>query len=166
MRSSRVSKISAQSSAKRDAQKWKDEAPLFRKEHSPIVFPSSRVLYSGLVMPSGHSNVSIAACMMKRKSTGPSQLPCRTPMGVGGKGPGATHKKGAPFRRHYLIPRVARFIRSNRDELRAALLYLERESYSENTGTLTDRSRPVPLLLYRNPGFPLLESQTESQAGP
>ena len=88
-----------------------------------------------------------------------------TLLGVGVEG-ATTYRKGAPFRRHYLIPRVARFIRSNRDELRAALLYLERESYSENTGTLTDRSRPVPLLLYRNPGFPLLESQTESQAGP
>ena len=82
-----------------------------------------------------------------------------TLLGVGVEG-ATTYRKGAPFRRHYLIPRVARFIRSNRDELRAALPYLEN---TVNTVTLTERSRPVPLLLYRDP---LLESQTESQAGP
>ena len=45
---------------------------------SPMVTPSVRVRNSGL--GTGQFIVSIAACMMNRNSTGPSQEPCRTPI--------------------------------------------------------------------------------------
>ena len=51
-----------------------------REVLSPVIFPYSRVINSGFDTPSGHSNVSIAACIMKRKRTGPSHEPWRTPM--------------------------------------------------------------------------------------
>jgi hypothetical protein len=43
-----------------------------------MVTPLSRVLKSGLATPPGYRGVFIAACMIKRKSTGPSHEPCRT----------------------------------------------------------------------------------------
>jgi hypothetical protein len=38
------------------------------------------LLNSGLATPPGHCSVSIATCMIKSKSTGPSHEPCRTPV--------------------------------------------------------------------------------------
>mmetsp|Transcript_39565 Transcript_39565/g.77983 ORF Transcript_39565/g.77983 Transcript_39565/m.77983 type:complete len:345 (-) Transcript_39565:1632-2666(-) len=68
----------AQSSAKSDVQCSNVDAPRLRYVLSPEVTPSTRVRNSGLA--TGHTMVSIAACMMNRKSTGPSHEPCRTPM--------------------------------------------------------------------------------------
>ena len=63
---------------KEKAQSSKDAASRLRVEFSPMVTPLSRVINTGLATPSGHCSVSIAACMIKRKSTGPSHEPCRT----------------------------------------------------------------------------------------
>ena len=68
MRSSRELKRSAQSSAKRDVQSSKGKASRTRVGFSPDVGPFSLVMNCGFDIPSGHSNVSIAACIMKRKS--------------------------------------------------------------------------------------------------
>ena len=60
--------------------KFKECASRTREDLSPVVLPYSRVINFGFDKPSGQSNVSIAACMIKRKSTGPSNEPWRTPI--------------------------------------------------------------------------------------
>jgi hypothetical protein len=58
----------------------KGVASRLRFKFPPMFTPLSRIITSGLATSPGHCGVFIAACMKKRKNTGPSHEPCRAPV--------------------------------------------------------------------------------------
>jgi hypothetical protein len=90
------------------AKSLKGAASRLRFEFPPMVAALSWVMNSGLATPPGHCSVSIAACLMKRKSTGPSHGLCRAPMVL------STSEPSSPIVTLALAPKWSRTITSKK----------------------------------------------------